>query len=298
MTSLLAMLTGVLIAVTVVQNGDMAAYFGNYLGTVMVHAVGLVTILAVLLVRRTPIRWDRKTPVHAYFGGVLGVLTVLGCNSSFAALGVSVSVAMMLLGQTAMGAAVDQFGLFGAVKRPFSPSHLVSFLLIAGGVGTMLLTYDGRGAALLLVAALVGANTVVCRYLNTLYASRNGLPMGTLANYVTGFLASLLVLLAVGEPAAPVPVGPLTFRTGAMFLGGAVGVALIQLSIYITPRLPAFVSTLLIFVSQLSAGLLLDFVLTGAFSPAKLLGGLLVMVGLWHFSRVGRRAGAKTAGAA
>ncbi len=139
MPSMLAILAGVLIAVTVVQNGDLAQYFGNYLGTVLVHVVGLFTILAVLAARRTPLRWDRHTPWYAYLGGVLGVLTVLGSNISFAGLGVSVAVAMMLLGQTAMGAAVDQFGLFGAQRRPFKPAHILSFALIAGGVGVMLL---------------------------------------------------------------------------------------------------------------------------------------------------------------
>lgn len=298
MLSFLAILAGALIALTVVQNGDLALYFGNYLGTVMVHVVGLATILAVLLARRTPIRWDRKTPWYAYFGGVLGVLTVLGCNRSFATLGVSVSVAMLLLGQTAMGAAVDQFGLFGAEKRPFAAAHVLSFVLIAGGIGVMLVGYSGGGTLMLLVAALVGANTVVCRYLNTLYARRNGLPMGTLANYVTGLLAALLVLLIMGEPMAARPVGALTFRTVAMFLGGAVGVGLIQISIHITPRMPAFVSTLLIFVSQLGTGLLLDYLLTGAFSATKLLGGLMVMLGLWHYGWVSRRTEARVAGEA
>ncbi len=146
---------------------------------------------------------------------------------------------------------------------------------------------------LLLIPALVGANTVVCRYLNALYARRNGLPMGTLANYVTGLVTALLVLLVMGEPAAIKPLGALTFRTVAMFLGGALGVGLIQTTIYITPRLPAFLSTLLIFVSQLGTGLLLDFLLTGSFTVAKLLGGLLVMLGLWHYGFVDRRAAAK-----
>jgi len=139
MLAFLAMVSGALIAITVVQNGDLALYMGNYPATVLVHLVGLVTILLVLLIRREPLRWNRHTPWYGYFGGVLGVLTVLGCNLSFAALGVSVSVAMMLLGQTLMGAAVDQFGLFGARRRPFRPAHLISFTLIVGGIAVMLI---------------------------------------------------------------------------------------------------------------------------------------------------------------
>ena len=135
----LAILSGALSAITVVQNGDLSLYLGNYQATVLVHAVGLLTILTVLLIRRERFRWDPQTPWYHYFGGVMGVLTVLGCNLSFAALGVSVSVAMMLLGQTLMGAAVDQFGLFGARRRPFRPAHLISFTLIVGGIAVMLI---------------------------------------------------------------------------------------------------------------------------------------------------------------
>jgi transporter family-2 protein len=139
MLAFLAIVSGALIAITVVQNGDLALYMGNYLATVLVHLVGLITILLVLAIRRDPFRRDRTTPWYGYFGGVLGVLTVLGSNMSFAALGVSVSVAMMLLGQTLMGVAVDQFGLFGAERRPFKPQHLISVGLIVGGVAVMVL---------------------------------------------------------------------------------------------------------------------------------------------------------------
>lgn len=139
MLAFLAIVSGAIIAITVVQNGDLALYMGNYPATVLVHVVGLFTILLVLAIKREKFQWDRATPWYGYFGGVLGVLTVLGCNMSFAALGVSVSVAMLLLGQTLMGVAVDQFGLFGAEKRPFKPQHLISIGLIVGGVAVMVL---------------------------------------------------------------------------------------------------------------------------------------------------------------
>ena len=139
MLTFLAIVSGALSAITVVQNGNLALYLGNYRATVMVHAVGLVTVLLVLAVRRQRITWNRKTPWYGYFGGIMGVMTVLGCNASYATLGVSVSVAMLLLGQALMGVAIDQFGLFGAPKRPFQAQHLLSFGLIIGGVAVMLI---------------------------------------------------------------------------------------------------------------------------------------------------------------
>ncbi|NLI21985.1 MAG: EamA-like transporter family protein [Clostridiales bacterium] len=142
---------------------------------------------------------------------------------------------------------------------------------------------------MLFVAALVGANTVISRYLNALYARHNSLPMGTLLNYLTGLGTSLLALAALGAPADAQPLGVLTFRSVSMFLGGAVGVVLIRLTIYLTPRLSAFQATLLIFLGQLGGGLMLDYLLTGVFSPGKLLGGALVLLGLAQYARTNAR---------
>jgi bacterial/archaeal transporter family-2 protein len=138
MLTLLAVFAGALAAVSIAQNGDLSAYLGNFRATVVVHAVGLATILLWLLLRRRKIVRDPATPWYAYFGGVLGVLTVYVSNLGLAALGISATVALMLLGQTLMGAAVDQFGLLGTERRPFRPQHLISFALVAGGIVVML----------------------------------------------------------------------------------------------------------------------------------------------------------------
>ncbi len=144
---------------------------------------------------------------------------------------------------------------------------------------------------MIFIAVFIGANTVLCRYLNALYAKHNGLCMGTLVNYVTGLSTSLLFLLLAGLPAALPALGPATLRTVAMFFGGAVGVVMVQLLIYVTPRLPAFLSTVLVIVTQLGMGLVLDYAMTGVFSLNKLLGGLMVALGLWHYVRVSAREG-------
>ena len=64
--------------------------------------------------------------------------------------------------------------------------------------------------------------------------------------------------------------------------------AMVQLLIYITPRIPAFLGSVLIFISQLGTGLALDYAFTGIVGTGKLLGGLLVVLGLAHYSWVNR----------
>ncbi len=145
---------------------------------------------------------------------------------------------------------------------------------------------------IVILIMLVGANTVLCRYLNAYSDRYNGLSMSTLANYVTGLATAFAVLLIFGDSTAVLSVGALSFRKVMMFLGGFFGVALVELCIYITPRLPAFLGTVLIFVSQLAAGLAIDYILSGSISVGKMLGGALVLLGLAHYTWVGRRTAA------
>ena len=52
MPSLLAVICGALAAIAIAQNGDLALYLGNYRSTVVVHLVGLVSLLLWLMIRR------------------------------------------------------------------------------------------------------------------------------------------------------------------------------------------------------------------------------------------------------
>ncbi len=139
MLSFLSIVSGVLISLMIAQNGGLAGLYGLHHSTVLVHVVGLCSILLWMLLRREKPRWDRSTPWPYYCGGVLGVLTVVFNNLGFAALGVSLTLALGLLGQCIAGGVVDHFGLFGMPKTPFRKGHLVSFGFIIAGIALMML---------------------------------------------------------------------------------------------------------------------------------------------------------------
>ncbi len=139
MLTFLAILSGSLLAITIAQNGDLAVYHGNYHATVMVHAVGLVCILIWMLLKRERFRIDPKTPFVYLMGGVLGVLTVVLNNLCFVELGVSITLALGLLGSCLAGGIADHFGLFGLTKKPFRRQHILSLGLIAAGTAVMML---------------------------------------------------------------------------------------------------------------------------------------------------------------
>lgn len=127
-----------------------------------------------------------------------------------------------------------------------------------------------------LVAILAGVSVVVSRIINSNLAIKIGIFQGTFFNYIVGLLFSILFLLFNKEN------NNINFSAIPLwaYLGGLVGVVVVVLSSYITPKLSAFYLTLFIFVGQLIAGILIDYFSLSTLSIGKVIGGLLVLIGL------------------
>ena len=139
MLTLLSVLSGILIAVMIAQNGGLASLHGTYPSAVIVHGIGLISILLWMLIKREKFHWDRSTHWPYYWGGALGVITVLLNNLSFEFLGISLTLSLGLLGQCLAGGIIDHFGFFNLPKRPFRKQHLLSFAFIVAGLALMML---------------------------------------------------------------------------------------------------------------------------------------------------------------
>lgn len=130
-----------------------------------------------------------------------------------------------------------------------------------------------------IATALTGFTIVMNRIINSRLAERIGLFQSTLFNYITGLFVSVLFMLFSKETIAlkGFDFGSVPFWA---YLGGLVGVIVIVLSSYLTPRISALYLTLLLFIGQLFTGIIIDFFNTGDFSWSKLVGGLFVVAGL------------------
>jgi transporter family-2 protein len=131
----------------------------------------------------------------------------------------------------------------------------------------------------LLVALSSGVSIVLARIINADLAKRIGIVQGTFWNFLSGFILSVLLVLMSGGfgqfswvQLAKVP--------GWAYTGGLIGIAVIMLSSFLTPRVSAFYLTLLVFVSQLFVGLLIDFFILNEFPYGIAIGGVLVLSGL------------------
>ncbi|MGE7630762.1 DMT family transporter [Bacillus paramycoides] len=131
------------------------------------------------------------------------------------------------------------------------------------------------------IAILVGVSIVVARIINANLATKIGILEGTFFNYITGLFFSVLFLI-FSTDSLYISSHTLQSIPFAVYLGGLVGVIVIVLSNYITPKISAFYLTLLIFIGQLFMGTVIDFLLSNELSIGKIVGGILVLLGLTY----------------
>lgn len=137
MYNLLSIIIGALIAIMIPLNGILSEITGNYTSSVMIHIVGLVAIVIVLLVSKSQLRMQKGIPLYLYSAGAIGVFTVLFSNISFTALGVSITIALSLLGQSVSSIIIDHFGLLGMKVVKFEKKKIFGLLLISSGIIVM-----------------------------------------------------------------------------------------------------------------------------------------------------------------
>ncbi|MGI6150915.1 MAG: DMT family transporter [Christensenellales bacterium] len=131
----------------------------------------------------------------------------------------------------------------------------------------------------IIVSLLAGFTIVASRMINSNLAERTSLIYSTIWNYISGIILSavLLLLFGLGET-APFSQGlPKEFW---ILFGGGLGAVVVFLSNLTVTKVSALNLTLLMFVGQIFASILLDWVISGAFSLGNTLGGVFVAAGM------------------
>lgn len=267
----LSLLAGMLISVMVVFNGGLNARLGAGLSLVIIHLSGLFSIALVMALRREKPAF-RRLPVPWYIGGFIGILTTVFNLRAFGHISVSAMMALGLMGESLAGLLADHAGLMGLPVRRFRAGKLPGVLVTLAGILIMLTDFE---AVAVVVSLLAGVTVLWSRLVNGRLSRATSVATATLANYGTGLVGALIALLFTGIPARPVLAGPVQ-----SFLGGAVGAVIVLISNFIVGKIASFYMTLALFVGQVTAGLLLDMLLQGAFPARTALGGLFVLAGL------------------
>lgn len=132
----------------------------------------------------------------------------------------------------------------------------------------------------LILAFASGITIVFSRTLNAKLTSYSNLRYSTLFNYIIGIIGSILIVFLTKTT---FPETLPTFKISDIFiyLGGAIGVVMVMANSYLTRKLPSIVFTLLLFCAQLFTGIAIDYFISGDYSNGKIIGGLIILFGLW-----------------
>lgn len=137
MNNLISTFIGGSIAVMIMFNGTLSNAYGNYTSTVIIHIVGLFSIIIVLIISKSKIRIHNGIPLYLYSAGIIGVFTVLFTNLSFSNLGVSITLALGLLGQSVSSIVIDHFGLLQMKVVKFEKKKYIGLFIITFGIFVM-----------------------------------------------------------------------------------------------------------------------------------------------------------------
>ncbi|SKC85218.1 DMT family transporter [Maledivibacter halophilus] len=139
MYKLFAVFSGVLIALMVTCNGSLSRNIGDELSLIVIHLLGLITIVGILIIRKKDVPKLKNIPIYLFSAGALGVFMVFSNNICFNYLGVSLTLALGLLGQSIASCIIDHFGLFGMEVSKFKKEKLFGFILIFIGIISMVI---------------------------------------------------------------------------------------------------------------------------------------------------------------
>ncbi len=135
----MALVAGVLGSVQVAIMGRFGDRIGSFEALAFSTVVtAVVAAAALLLTRQSFDGFDAaiRSPAWLWLGGVCGAFIVLSVTVAGPRIGTAGTIALLITGQLAMGAAIDRFGLFGLDRIPLSPTRVAGLLLLA--VGTAL----------------------------------------------------------------------------------------------------------------------------------------------------------------
>jgi transporter family-2 protein len=137
----------------------------------------------------------------------------------------------------------------------------------------------------IVLAVFCGCITIISMIINSHLAKKIGVFQGTLINYIVGLFSTILLIIVVRNP-VNLSVSSFTKIPFWALLGGLLGVMVVSASNIVIPKIPTIYTTLLIFIGQLFTGILIDYFRVGFVSNGKIIGGLLILLGLIYNSNI------------
>ncbi len=136
---LLAVLGGIFIAVMVTLNGELSRSYPPFTAVLIFNAVGFFIIALIAIMKRSQFStFKQKIPIYLFFPGALSILLTFLNNLCVVEIGVSVTLALALAGQSLLSVIIDSFGLMTIKKTPFDKRKLIGFTVIITGIACLI----------------------------------------------------------------------------------------------------------------------------------------------------------------
>ena len=137
----------------------------------------------------------------------------------------------------------------------------------------------------ILLAIFGGVLTTLSMIVSSTLGKKIGLIQSTIVHYIGGLIGGIFILIGIGSESAP-SIIDMSRMPLYIFLGGIIGVVVVYTSNIIIPKIPVVYSTLLMFSGQMLCAIIIDTIVMGNFSWQKLLGAIVVIVGIFYNSKV------------
>lgn len=133
-----------------------------------------------------------------------------------------------------------------------------------------------------IVCALMSGVTIVfSRTINGCLAHKTDAYQSTFFNYLTGFIMSFIIVFILPKETINEAINP----NFTILLGGILGVFNVLLLNIIIHKISPIQLTLVSFIAQLISGMFIDYCFYGIFTLTKLIGCVIVIIGLIIFQK-------------
>lgn len=130
-------LTGIGIPILAALNAGLGMRLGNPMAaTVLLFVLTLVIAVvgAAITGSLGAVRVSGDIPLHFYFGGVFMAFYIIAVTFIAPRFGVGNAIFFVLVGQLVSAAAIDHFGLFGAIPATIDTRRVAGIILMIAGV--------------------------------------------------------------------------------------------------------------------------------------------------------------------
>jgi len=139
MDKLILFLAGMMLSVMLVFNGALSAELGLITATFVVNIIGFVgALIAGVLLKIDLKNILKKQPLYLYLGGAFSVVVILINTVAFTKVGISLTIALSLVGQLIFSSIIDHLGLFNSKVIKFNLKKILGFSFMSLGILVMI----------------------------------------------------------------------------------------------------------------------------------------------------------------